>query len=119
MYQEKKDPKFSKILYLVDILNKVLPYQLVKKIILINFDCLSTNYSNIGILDKSKIYFNDVKVSHAHMIGSTVSSPSNELSVSTFDNNITLSFSSYGSSNNEKIFNTILKDIVDEILSVC
>lgn len=119
MNKEKNSPNFSKILYLVDLAYKLLPYQIVKKIIIMNFNLSFINYSNIGIIDKSKLVFKDVKVSHAHMIGSTIHAPYNEISVSTFDNNITLSYSSYGSPNDEKVLNGILEKVVNEILTNC
>jgi len=119
MTKEKTSPNFSKILYLLDILNKILPYRLLKFIISRNMDLLPINYSNIGIIDKSKIYFKEVKPFHAHMIGSAIYSPCNELSISTFDNIITLSFSNYGSPNDEKLYNEILEKTINEILSVC
>lgn len=90
----------------------VLPYKLAKSILNKSFDNALIAFTNIGIIDKTQFYFDDLEITNAYMTGSVKYSPYLQLAVSTFDNNPVLSVNLYGSQADRDMVSDLLDKVV-------
>ena len=96
MDKEKSDITCVKSVYLMERAFDVLPDKLAIRLLEKNFSNPFIAFTNIGILDKSKLTFGNIKVTDAYMTGSIKYSPYFQLAISTFDDVAALSVNLYG-----------------------
>lgn len=74
-------------------------------------------FTNIGVLDKSRLTFGRVNITQAYMTGSIKYTPYFQLAVSTFDDQATLSVNLYGTQSDRYKVSRFLDGIVHKLQS--
>lgn len=115
MDREKSSTSCLKSITLLEKVFDILPYKTARKIIDKNFSNAPIAFTNIGILDKSRLIFGKSKIVDAYMTGSIKYAPYFQLAVSTFDDQATLSVNLYGTLSDKNMVSQFLDDIVSEI----
>lgn len=118
MNKEKNNINCLKGLLLTELIMKFLPYRLGKYLIDKSYSPYPLEITNLGIIDKSKVYFNDVEASSVLLTGSTKYAPSFELSVCTFDKILSFCINFYGTESDQKIINDVLDTFIEELKSI-
>ncbi|MNP48789.1 hypothetical protein D3C76_1429300 [compost metagenome] len=72
-------------------------------------------FTNIGILDKTRLKFGKVEITKAYMTGSIKYSPYFQLAISTFDNQAILSVNLYGTQSDRNTISFFLDKLVQEL----
>ncbi|MDF2888281.1 MAG: hypothetical protein K0R23_2666 [Lacrimispora sp.] len=112
MKKEKASIACIKSIFMLEKVFDVLPYKLAKSILNKSFDNALIAFTNIGIIDKTQFYFDDLEITNAYMTGSVKYSPYLQLAVSTFDNNPVLSVNLYGSQADRDMVSDLLDKVV-------
>lgn len=109
-------PGFNMIVK-IDIIFKLLPYSLLKKLFKKVFRNATVTMTNIGIIDKDKLIFDDVKIKDAFITPAIRYKypPSFQMAVSTFNDCMTYSISLYGSESDKKKINEFFNIFDSEI----
>lgn len=100
-----------------NILIKFIPHKLLKKILDKIFTNPKISITNIGIIDKNRLEFHDLKIENAFMTGAIKYTPYFQLSLSSFDEFLTFAVNIFGSNNDIKIINNFFS-ILDKELPV-
>ncbi|QHQ62905.1 DUF1298 domain-containing protein [Anaerocolumna sedimenticola] len=115
MDKEKSNISCVKSIYLMEKAFDLLPDKLARSLIEKNFSNPFIAFTNIGILDKTKLTFGSVKVTEAYMTGSIKYSPYFQLAISTFDDVATLSINLYGTESDRSKLSLFLDKLVTEL----
>lgn len=115
MDREKSSTSCLKSITLLEMIFDILPYKMAKKIIDKSFSNAPIAFTNIGVLDKSRLTFGGSKIAEAYMTGSIKYAPYFQLAVSTFDDQATLSVNLYGTQSDRNKVSLFLDDIVHEL----
>ena len=83
-------------LFILDSIFKLLPYPIVKKIMESVFVNPSIALTNIGIIDKEKLKFDNLNIEDAFITGSIKYYPYFQLALTSFDDTITFTINIYG-----------------------
>lgn len=94
------------------------PYKLAERIINKIFTNAPISFTNIGILDKTRLVFGDIEMLDAYMTGSIKFVPYIQLAVSTFDNQPMLSINLYGTEEDRGAIGRFLEGLIQELESV-
>lgn len=117
MDQEKASTSCLKSITLLEKVFDTLPYKTAKKIVDKSFSNAPIAFTNIGVLDKSRLTFGRAKINQAYMTGSIKYAPYFQLAVSTFDDQATLSVNLYGAQSDRNKVSRFLDGIVHELQS--
>lgn len=112
MKKEKSCIACIKSLLVMETVYDVLPYQLAESIVNKNFDNALIAFTNIGIIDKTQFYFDELQITKAYMTGSVKYSPYFQLAVSTFDQNPVLSVNLFGTKADRNTISAFLDKVV-------
>ncbi|WP_160687628.1 WS/DGAT domain-containing protein [Clostridium sp. C2-6-12] len=115
MDKEKSNIASIKSINLLERLFDILPYKMAKDIIEKRFANPLIAFTNIGIIDKTRLAFGEVEIAEAYMTGSIKYSPYFQLAISTFDDQPTLSVNLYGSQYDRNIISLFLDKLVQEL----
>lgn len=118
MDKEKSSISCMKSISLLEKVFNLLPYKFAKSIVNKNFSNAPIAFTNIGILDKSRLYFDGSKISNAYMTGSIKYNPYLQLAISTFDNKPTLSINLYGSQTDQEKISAFLDSLLQELYGI-
>jgi NRPS condensation-like uncharacterized protein len=112
MKKEKSSIACIKSMFMLEKVYDVLPYQLAESMVNKIFDNALIAFTNIGIIDKTQFYFDELQITKAYMTGSVKYSPYFQLAVSTFDNRPVLSVNLFGSQADRDIVSAFLDKVV-------
>ncbi|MBV7276887.1 hypothetical protein I6U48_28880 [Clostridium sp. PL3] len=115
MDKEKSNIACVKSINILEKLFDVLPYKLARDIIKKRFTNPFIAFTNIGILDKTRLVFGEVEITKAYMTGSIKYSPYFQLAISTFDDQATLSVNLYGTQSDRNTISLFLDKFVQEL----
>lgn len=115
MDREKSSISCLKSITLMEKIFDCLPYRAAKKMVDKNFSNPPIAFTNIGVLDRSRLVFGKVETTGAYMTGSIKYAPYFQLAVSTYDNQPTLSVNLYGTAADRALISRFLDGIVDEL----
>lgn len=118
MDREKSSMSCLKSMTLLEKVFDILPYKAAKKIVDKSFSNAPIAFTNIGIIDKSRISFGTAEITEAYMTGSIKYAPYFQLAVSTFDKQATLSINLYGTQSDRIKISLFLDSIVQELQSI-
>lgn len=104
-------------LRLLDSAFHIVPRPILKKSIKAFYQIQHVTYTNIGVIDDSKLNFKGCNIKSCFMTGSYRQPPDFQLTVSTFRNICTLNCSMIGATGDEKIGQDILEQIRQELLT--
>lgn len=110
----KKEKESNSCLKSILLLHKVyiaLPYFISKKIISTILKNPPIAITNIGILEKEKLKFDNILVKEGFVTGAIKHVPNFQMAISTFDNMVTLSINLYGSKKDEMKIKEFLKEL--------
>lgn len=93
-----------------------IPYCILSGVIKRNYHLLPVSYTNIGVIDDKKLFFDDCKINNCYLTGAFRCPPDFQLSVSTFQNVCTLSCALIGTPKDRVTGETILKRVRKEIM---
>lgn len=117
MYAQKESCGCLKGPMLYHIMFHSLPFPFIQKI----FNRVSpvpiTSYTNLGILDDSKLLFGNHKIADAFISTAVKNAPSFQLSASTYKGSCTLTSSFYGAKGNKKIIDHFLTEVKNQLES--
>lgn len=101
----------------IDIIFKLLPYILLKKLFKRVFRNTTITMTNMGIIDKNKLMFDDAEIKDAFITSSIryKCPPSFQMAVSTFNDCMTFSISLYGSESDKSKINEFFNTFNNEI----
>ena len=116
--KEKDNIYYTKGLYLSEIVKRVVPYRLCKNLLNSSYSPSPLEMTNLGIIDKSKVFFRNVEASSVLLVGSAKYAPLFELSVCTFDKILSFCIDFYGTPSDQKIISDILDNFIRELTSV-
>lgn len=115
MAKQKADTSCLKSISLLEKALHTLPYRTARKLIDKNFTNPPVAFTNIGILDKNKLIFGDIRLTHAYMTGSIKYNPYFQLAVTTFDDEMVLSVNLYGTESDRNQISLFLNKMNDEL----
>lgn len=115
MDREKSSNACLKSMILLEKFFDMSPYKIAKKIVDKSFSNAPIAFTNIGILEKSRLTFGRSKIAEAYMTGSIKYAPYFQLAVSTFDDQATLSVNLYGTQSDRNKISLFLDGIVHEL----
>lgn len=118
MYREKSSISCLKSITLLEKVFDILPYRAAEKIVDKSFSNAPIAFTNIGIIDQSRLLFGKAEITEAYMTGSIKYAPYFQLAVSTFDNQATLSINLYGTQSDRTKISLFLDSIVQELQSI-
>lgn len=118
MDREKSSISCLRSITLLEKVFDILPYKSAKKIIDKSFSNAPIAFTNIGILDKSRLTFGKTEITEAYMTGSIKYVPYFQLAVSTYDDQATLSINLYGTQSDQHKVSLFLDGMVHELQSV-
>lgn len=117
MDKEKSSTSCLKSITLLEKVFDILPYKTAKKIVDKSFSNAPIAFTNIGVLDKSRLTFGRTEIAQAYMTGSIKYAPYFQLAVSTFDNQVTLSVNLYGTQSDKNTVSLFFDNIIHELQS--
>lgn len=117
MDKEKSGTACLKSITMLEKVFDILPYKTAEKIVDKSFSNALIAFTNIGILDKSRLLFGKTEMAGAYMTGSIKYAPYFQLAVSTFDNMPTLSINLYGTQSDREKISDFLDGVVGELKS--
>lgn len=115
MDKEKSNIACVKSISILEKLFDAFPYKLARDIVKKRFTNPLIAFTNIGILDKTRITFGKVEIIKAYMTGSIKYSPYFQLAISTFDDQATLSINLYGTQSDRNTISFFLDKLVQEL----
>lgn len=118
MDREKLSVSCIKSIMLMEKVFDILPYKTAKMVVEKNFSNAPIAFTNIGIIDMSRLTFGETEIADAYMTGSIKYAPYFQMAVSTFDNQVTLSINLYGTQADRKIVSHFMDSIVQELQSI-
>ncbi|MGC6174689.1 hypothetical protein [Lacrimispora sp. 38-1] len=118
MNKEKSSNACMKSITMLEKVFDVLPYRLAESIVNKSFNNAPIAFTNIGIIEKKRFYFDELKIKNAYMTGSVKYSPYFQLAVSTFDNKPALSVNLFGSKADQDKISVFLDKVVLELYGV-
>ncbi len=92
------------------------PHFILKKAIRAGYPLLPVSYTNMGIVDHEKLYFQDCHIKECCLTGTYRLPPDFQLSVSTFRNTCTLNCTLIGEDGDKSIGQFILEQVKKELL---
>lgn len=118
MDKEKSNIASIKSINLLEKLFDIFPYKFVRDIIKKKFTNPLIAFTNIGIIDKTRLTFGNIEIAEAYMTGSIKYSPYFQLAISTFDDQATLSINLYGTQSDRNTISFFLDKLVQELNDV-
>lgn len=118
MDKEKLSIACVKSINLMEKVFDIFPYKLARGIIKKKFTNPLIAFTNIGILDKTRLKFGKVEITKAYMTGSIKYSPYFQLAISTFDDQAILSVNLYGTQSDRNTISIFLDKLVQELNAV-
>jgi len=118
MNKEKSSIACLKSISMLEKVFDVLPYKLAESIVKKSFNNAPIAFTNIGIIEKKRFYFDELKIKNAYMTGSVKYSPYFQLAVSTFDDKPVLSVNLFGSEADRDNISAFLDQVVLELYGV-
>ena len=111
-------PGFNMIVK-IDILFRLIPYSMLKKLFKKIFKNTTITMTNIGIIDENKLLFGNMKIEDAFITPSIryKNPPSFQMAVSTFNDRMTFSINMYGSESDKNKINDFFNVFSKEISS--
>lgn len=93
-----------------------LPVLLLKKVIQATYRLSPVSYTNLGVIDSSRLAFRGCDVARCYLTGSYRAAPDFQLSISTFDDVCNLNCMLIGGQANQKAGQRILEQVKNELL---
>lgn len=115
MDKEKSNIACIKSVFIMEKVFNALPYKVARDIIKKKFSNPQIAFTNIGILDITRLTFGKVAITEAYMTGSIKYSPYFQLAISTFDDQPTLSVNLYGTQSDKNKISVFLDRLVQEL----
>jgi NRPS condensation-like uncharacterized protein len=115
MDKEKSNIASVKSIFIMEKVFDIFPYKLARDIIRKKFTNPLIAFTNIGILDKTRLTFGKAAIIRAYMTGSIKYSPYFQLAISTFDDQATLSVNLYGTQSDRNKISLFLDKLVQEL----
>ena len=115
MDEEKGKLNCLNLIMKLEIVYRILPYQIFKRKVLESNCFPPLAMSNIGIIDKERLVFGEMKVTNAFITGSIKYKPLIQLSLSTYDNRITFSFGFHGTPSDQRKLTELLEEFEKEL----
>jgi NRPS condensation-like uncharacterized protein len=103
---------------LLEIIFKLLPYKIAKRIVTEKFKNPPIHITNIGQIDKSKLVFDNLEIRNSYINGSIKYKPYFQVAVTTFDNEVTFSINFSGTENDKGKIDDFLLALDEEISQV-
>jgi NRPS condensation-like uncharacterized protein len=114
MTEEKNSATCVKSLFLLEKIFDILPYRTVKGVLNKVFSNPTIAFTNIGILDSTRLSFGSTNMENAYMTGSIKFSPYLQMAISTYENQATLSVNLYGTDDDRKMISGFLDSVLAE-----
>jgi len=116
---DKKKSDFSGLhgLAMLGILNKLIPYAKAKALFKDKFINPMIYVTNIGVIDNSRLVFDDLTVLDAFITGSIKYPPYFQLALTSFDEEITFSINLYGTASDREQAEKFLRILDEELLN--
>jgi NRPS condensation-like uncharacterized protein len=118
MDAEKRSLSCLKGPLLLEIIFKLLPYKIAKKIVAEKFKNPPIHITNIGLIDKSKLVFDNLEIKNSYINGSIKYKPYFQVAVTTFDNEVTFSINFSGTENDKGKIDDFLLALDEELSQV-
>ncbi len=95
---------------------KLIPVRKLKKVIRAVYPLPSVSYTNFGVIDEKKLFFQGYEVRNCFLTGSYRLPPDFQISVSTYEENCTLNCTLIGSKTNQRFSEDVLEQVRNEIV---
>lgn len=118
MEREKESTSCLKSMTLLEKVFDILPYKTAKRMVDNHFSNAPIAFTNIGVLDQSRLIFGKTQMTEAYMTGSIKYAPYFQVAVSTYDDLAMLSVNLYGTGSDRNKVSLFLDDIVYELHSL-
>ncbi|MCL6459810.1 MAG: hypothetical protein K6T85_17590 [Gorillibacterium sp.] len=106
-----------KLMSLLQILHSILPKRIVRLIIKRCYSIEPTSYSNLGVIDEHKIFFQGAAITECCLCGAYRPAPSFQVSISTYGNVCTISANMLGSENQKNAGMLLLEKMKSSLLA--
>lgn len=116
--QRQKDNRCClKNIKLLSAASRCIPFSILNFLCSKLYHPLPISYTNVGIIDDSKLQFGDCQIEHCYLTGTYRKPPDFQLSVSTYKSRCTLNCTFYGNQKRKEFYQELLKLIQEEILN--
>lgn len=115
---EKNSTSCLKPVLLLEGLFKLFPYKIAKGMVSKVFNNPPIAMTNIGLIEKEKLVFNNAKINNAYMNGSIKYKPYFQVAVTTFDNELTFSINFCGTQKDKEEIQKFLVEFEYELSQI-
>jgi NRPS condensation-like uncharacterized protein len=116
--EQKASNACLKSVLLVEFAFRLIPFCLMKRFFSRLFTIPVTSYTNLGVLDAERLRFGAANVTDGLLTGAVKYSPYFQVSVSSFDQTLTLSCNLYGTSSDCLAADAMLNSVVSELTTL-
>jgi NRPS condensation-like uncharacterized protein len=115
MDSEKRKFACLNAVLLLNTLFELLPYKTIKKLMEKKFINPPIAMTNIGVIDKSRLIFDNIEITGAFMTGSIKYKPYFQLALTTFDDEVTFSINFHGTQQDKQRIQSFLLKLDKEL----
>lgn len=115
MKLQKSNNNCLKPVILLECFFNVLPFNLMKKLFDKVFTIPVVSYTNLGVIDKKQLNFDNIEISHIYLTGAIKHVPYFQIAVSTYNGVCTISSNLFGSENDKKNIIYFLNEMKKEL----
>lgn len=116
--EEKDSLSCLKPILLLEILFKILPYKMAKSTVIKLFNNPPIAMTNIGLIDKDRLKFEEAEIKSVHINGSIKYKPYFQVAVTTFNDEMTLSVNFHGTENDKVQIRRFLEAFEEELSNI-
>ncbi|EKQ56856.1 MULTISPECIES: condensation domain-containing protein [unclassified Clostridium] len=114
--EQKSNDNCLKPVIILELVFNLLPFAILHKVFNKFFTIPVTSFTNLGVIDKKQLRFNDAEITHTYITGAVKYVPYFQIAVSTYDNTCTLSCNLYGTPEDKICIEQFLMDMKNELL---
>lgn len=112
---QKSNKNCLKPVLMLELIFSLLSFNLMRKVFHKVFTIPVTSFTNLGIIDKNQLDFNDITIEYMYLTGAVKQVPYFQIAVSTYNGVCTISSNLYGTENDKKNINCFLMEMKKEL----
>jgi NRPS condensation-like uncharacterized protein len=116
MQMQKSSQNCLKPVMMLELGFRILPFRMLQKVFHKAFSIPVISFSNLGVIDKKLLNFDDAIITYAYLTGTVKSVPYFQIAVSTYDDICTLSSNQYGTAKDEAVIKQFLIEVRNELV---
>ncbi|MDP4088574.1 MAG: hypothetical protein Q8930_04790 [Bacillota bacterium] len=115
MKVQKANKNCLKSVKMLELAIRLIPFRAMKKAFNKFFTIPVTSFSNLGVIDKSLLNFDNIMITYTYLTGAVKYAPYFQIAVSTFNDSCVLSSNLFGTPEDEKSIKEFLMSLKEEL----